>query len=128
MKKYVFFLLVLGTGNYLYAQQTERPFFMDFMNKRNEFSTRPTQKIIVNPERKISNRKYHGQGVTTSPVAQLSHSLPNGNKVYILPQDNMPCVVPDIRFYKMPVGSSGLGLDKGINGAPPQSLIPSTGK
>jgi len=27
--------------------------------------------------------------------ATYSHTLPNGNAVYILPQDNMPCVIPD---------------------------------
>lgn len=35
--------------------------------------------------------------------ATLSHILVNGSKVYILPQDNMPCVVPDTSPYHMPV-------------------------
>lgn len=35
-------------------------------------------------------------------LATLSHTLPNGNKVYALPQDNMPCVVPDISAGTMP--------------------------
>jgi hypothetical protein len=33
----------------------------------------------------------------------LVNTLPNGNKVYALAQDNMPCVVPDITQYNMPV-------------------------
>jgi hypothetical protein len=35
--------------------------------------------------------------------AELLNTLPNGNKVYALPQDNMPCVVPDVSQYNMPV-------------------------
>ena len=35
--------------------------------------------------------------------AKLSHQLPNGNRVYLLPVDNMPCVTPDMtRFRSMP--------------------------
>jgi hypothetical protein len=32
----------------------------------------------------------------------LSHVLPNGDKVYLLPQDKMPCVVPGITLNNMP--------------------------
>ena len=35
--------------------------------------------------------------------AELLNTLPNGNQVYALPQDNMPCVVPDVSQYNMPV-------------------------
>src|SRR5579885_1400331 len=28
------------------------------------------------------------------PQAKLSQTLSNGNKVYLLPMDNMPCIVP----------------------------------
>jgi hypothetical protein len=37
------------------------------------------------------------------PNARLLNTLPNGNKVYSLPQDNMPCVVTNITNYSMPV-------------------------
>jgi hypothetical protein len=30
-----------------------------------------------------------------SPQAKYSYTLANGSKVYLLPQDNMPCVVPN---------------------------------
>ena len=41
--------------------------------------------------------------------APFSYSLYNGNTVYILPQDNMPCVVPDMSAsnYNMPNASTG---------------------
>lgn len=124
MKKYYFFFLLISSVNYLNAQQTNRPLFRDFMNKRNEFSTGPIEKIIVNPEAKISKRKYFREVQTNSPVARLSHVLPNGNKVYILPQDNMPCVVPDTRAYNMPVGWGNVNTDEGIYAIPPQRIIP----
>ena len=31
---------------------------------------------------------------TTEPQAQLLETLPNGSRLYALPQDNMPCIVP----------------------------------
>jgi hypothetical protein len=37
------------------------------------------------------------------PNARLLNTLSNGNKIFALPQDNMPCVVPDITNYSMPV-------------------------
>lgn len=36
-------------------------------------------------------------------MATLPDSLVNGNKIYYLPQDNMPCVVPNMATYNMPV-------------------------
>ena len=33
------------------------------------------------------------------PQAKLSQTLPNGNKVYLLPMDNMPCIVPEKNLY-----------------------------
>lgn len=30
------------------------------------------------------------------PQMKILESLPNGDKVYILPEDNMPCIVPDM--------------------------------
>jgi hypothetical protein len=50
-------------------------------------------------------------------LAKLSHTLPNGNKVYSLPQDNMPCVVP-LGSGNMPVVSPG------INGPMPNPAVP----
>ncbi len=35
--------------------------------------------------------------------ATLSHTLPNGNKVYRLPLDNMPCIVPAPQNFNMPI-------------------------
>ncbi|MBL7723513.1 MAG: hypothetical protein JNK27_05155 [Chitinophagaceae bacterium] len=41
--------------------------------------------------------------IINSYIGVFSHKLPNNDRVYILPTDNMPCVVPDLKeFYVMP--------------------------
>jgi len=128
MKKYFIFLLVISSVNYLNAQRTDRPLFRDFMNKRNEFANKPIEKIIVDPERPFPSPKYYKEVQIIGAEAHLSHILPNGNKVYILPQDNMNCIVPDIRGYNMPVGWGNVNSDKGIYATPPQRIIPAPDK
>lgn len=63
------------------------------------------QKVEPNPNQqpdKINVSSVFSQSTTQ---AIFSHTLPNGNKVYLLPQDQMPCVVPDMSryYYHMPV-------------------------
>jgi len=45
---------------------------------------------------KFSDARFH------HTFGQLSYSLSNGDKVYILSQDNMPCVVPGYKYVIMP--------------------------
>ena len=51
-------------------------------------------------------------------MGTLVHTNPNGTRVFALPQDHMPCIVPDLSQFNMPV------VDKGrkITGMPPGSL------
>jgi hypothetical protein len=49
-----------------------------------------------------------GQRLLTNEVYNVSspgntEKMPNGNLVKVLPQDNMPCVIPDMSNYNMPV-------------------------
>jgi hypothetical protein len=39
---------------------------------------------------------------TYKPGMKLSYVLPNGDKIYLLPQDNMPCVAPGFPQNNMP--------------------------
>ena len=48
--------------------------------------------------------KFSATNLSPQVGAKLSHTLPNGNKVYLLPTDNMPCVVPDMSQFNMPTG------------------------
>ena len=63
----------------------------------------------------------------SKPQAKLSHVLPNGNKVYILPQDNMPCIVPNMSYYNytMPI-YKGKTLGRIPNVSPHEQIIPDT--
>ena len=57
--------------------------------------------------------------------SKLSYTLPNGDKVSYLPQDHMPCVVPDMSQYNynMPV-YKGKIMGTIPNASPPQQIIP----
>ena len=40
------------------------------------------------------------------PENDIAYTLANGNKVSKLPQDNMPCIVPDMSQFNMPNAGS----------------------
>ena len=64
------------------------------------------QVIPPKPKNNISSLpKFYSVTPKASLIdnAKLLNTLPNGNKVYALPQDNMPCVVPDVSQFNMPV-------------------------
>lgn len=56
---------------------------------------------------------------------KLVLTRPNGSGIYILPQDNMPCLVPDLSQFNMPVMGRGMKIS-GMppDGRPPVPLIP----
>lgn len=54
-----------------------------------------------------------------SPHGRLTGQLADGSKVYALPQDNMPCIVPDMdRFTIMPNKSRQTGHYRGAGAIP----------
>jgi hypothetical protein len=69
--------------------------------------------------------------VTFTPKARLSHTLPNGNKVFLL-QDYMACIVPDMSQFNMPEVSRELRnkilLPEIPNTSPPIQIIPKDDK
>ena len=62
--------------------------------------------------------------------AILSHSLQNNSKVYLLPMDNMLCVVPDMDQFNMPNGANPEKYNESLlgkfkeSGRIPNMLIP----
>ena len=55
----------------------------------------------------------------------LAYTKPNGTRVYALSQDQMPCLVPDMSQFNMPVISKGIkitGMPPGSS--PPNKIIP----
>lgn len=63
-------------------------------------------------------------------LGEFSHSLPNGDKVYILPQDNMPCITSKINRFDISNGfdekeiSSPINYNKNLPGIIPNAVIP----
>ena len=58
-------------------------------------------------------------------MGKLVYTQTNGTRVYILPRDNMTCLVPDMSQFNMPVMGKGMkksGMPPGS--APPNSIIP----
>jgi len=62
--------------------------------------------------KKFLNHKDRRSALYSQTLAGI---LPNGNKLILLPQDNMPCVVPDLSPFNMPVAKGNNELDKRIN-------------
>lgn len=50
----------------------------------------------------------------------LVYTKPNGTRIYALSQDHMPCLVPDMSQFNMPV----MGKEIKITGMPPGSFPP----
>jgi hypothetical protein len=88
-------------------------------------------KIGIDPENRSWNYKFMTPNTTlnkstvNSTSAQFSHTLPNGDKVYLLPQDHMPCIVPDASQYNynMPVYKEEI-MGTIPNASPPIQIIP----
>jgi len=58
-------------------------------------------------------------------MGTLVYTKPDGTRVYALPQDKMPCLVPDMSQFNMPVMGKGIkitGMPPGS--APPNNIIP----
>ena len=53
-------------------------------------------------------------------LGTLAYTQRNGTRVYTLPNDHMPCLVPDMSQFNMPVMGKGIK----ITGMPPGSLQP----
>jgi hypothetical protein len=84
MKK-IFFVLAIGT--FSFASGQNRPWVKPIP---------PKPRIDSYKLPKTYSFNYTPQVLDN---AKLLHTLPNGNKVYALPMDNMPCVVPDMSQY-----------------------------
>ena len=66
--------------------------------KRTEGKKAAEKKLLLS-----SIKPFQHYNSYSTNKANLSYVLPNGDKVVILGQDNMPCVVPDMRqFQHMP--------------------------
>jgi hypothetical protein len=91
MKKIFFFVSIIA---FSFASAQQNDFFDIQKHLQKKLAEEKLQKmkdrfIPANPQ----NPTIHL--ILYPPQAKLSQTLSNGNKVYLLPMDNMPCIVPD---------------------------------
>jgi hypothetical protein len=108
-------LLIAGIATYSFASAQEKG--------------QPYWKVVPPLSKKViplpPGNNFSTQSLTLPPGIQLLGSLPNGNKIYALPQDNMPCVIPDMSQYNsMPVVKPDLSLYNMPNLANPNGKKP----
>lgn len=92
-------LLIIGIAAFspAFAQQKELFNIDTYLQKT--YKAKKLPKALVIPTGKESSliaNQFYFQG------PNLSHISSNGDKVYILGQDKMPCVVPDMSQFNMP--------------------------
>ncbi len=95
MKK-VFLLFGISAFSAASAQQNDvcdvNKHVQDFLKKKHGIQKNNTPSLIDN----------FYTNINTETLSKLSYTLSTGDKVYILPVDNMPCVVPGYFQNNMP--------------------------
>ena len=93
-------LLIAGVTGFITATAQEPGFFdiQKHLEKKSKNSFRP---LLRKPTQMFPSTPKLSESLKPDRLATLSHSLPNGNPVYLLPQDNMPCIVPDMNQFNM---------------------------
>lgn len=95
-----------GMGQIVYSQPNGT-FILPLDKNVSIDSLQPIMELV----QKLSEKQHMGT---------LVYTKPNGTRVYALPQDHMPCLVPDMSQFNMPV----MGKEIKITGMPPGSLPP----
>ena len=115
--KVLFFIIAIAAVSALSAQNLNAPWVKPLTPKpRINSLERPKSHMFGQPQLKLI------------PHARLIQTLSNGNKVYALPNSNMPCVVPDLSQYNynMPVVKPHIAHTMPNAGLPPYNLPPMT--
>ena len=95
MKKIFLSLVITGFASTVSAQQNS---FLDLQLQKRKKETVTTVKPLS--QNSIFQKKLSDfRSAPTVNQGTLSHVLPDGDKVYSLPQDNMPCIVSDMRRF-----------------------------
>ncbi len=106
MKKTFFVtILIMALGSILNAQSfNHNRDKQTYLGPRKEIPENPfpkTFKLSVSP---IENNLLVGN------LGKFSHELINKSKVFLLPLDGMPCIVPDMLKFNMPVISKRMKI------------------
>ena len=102
-------LLIAGIISFSFAYSQSNDLFdiQKFLEKKSEKEKKADfekifPKLYFTPPGvpgNVESYRFPNTFQSPSPLGKLSHVLSNGNKIYILPQDHMPCVVPDMTQY-----------------------------
>ena len=87
------------------------------LNRDKQTYLGPRKEVPENPfpQKFKTNISTLHNNLTAGKMGMLSHELNNKSKVYLLPTDGMPCLVPDMSQFNMPVAGKGIK----ITGMPP---------
>lgn len=108
MKK-IFFAAGILAFSFASAQQNDFFDIQKYLKKKNELNKKLTvDNLFILPKNRCWKSpnlpffKKDLQLLTTRTKTKILTELTNGNKAYSLPQDNMPCIVPDMSQFNMP--------------------------
>jgi hypothetical protein len=102
--KRLFFILV-SSFSFCILQAQEKALSFDPQKYIEKKKANANQIYDWSLKNKVTNdqlKKLLAPGFSIT-ISSNTYNLPNGNKVIILPQDNMPCMVPDMKQFNMPV-------------------------
>ena len=88
LMKYLFLLAAITTFSFVSAQKDEVYYFQ--------------KQIITKLEKKTTGFPNYPSSIPIQPQKKITYILPEGNNVSFLPQDNMPCIKPDMSQFNMP--------------------------
>jgi hypothetical protein len=94
MKKLPLLLALTGFSVAASAQQGDFFDIQKHLQKKRKETKLVYKPLLLKPS--LQNQFDISQSGNNNNPGTLSHVLPNGDKVYKLFQDNMPCIVPDI--------------------------------
>ena len=130
MKKITLFLTVTCFAVAASAQQNDFFDIQKHLQKKRKENMPVINPLLVKPLFQNQVNLFHSVNVNNQ--RNFSHTLSNGDKVYLLAQDNMPCIIPDMREFmrpyttgliKNPAFSPNNNIGKIPNAAIPQRTI-----
>ena len=86
--KYLFLLAGITTFSFVSAQNDEVYYLQKQIKKK--------------PGLKITSLSNYQSSIPIQPKKDLVYTLADGNKISALPQDNMPCIMPDMSQFNTP--------------------------
>ena len=121
--------LIVGLLGCYAASAQESDFFNDQLKLRRQKEKQPHGYQLPAPQDQpaIAPPALFQPGPGITAPGRFLRQLPNGNKVYALSQDNMPCIVPEMNRQVMPNrAGNGLRYRRPEAGAIPNPALPRT--